>query len=104
MLQKTSTLSFLVEEFYFVLELSFMFFKYGIESCLTEDREIGLVKMKCPVCSSKLSFDMKLKKASCSTCGWTKIFSDSRTRNDVRYASPNPKQSQSIKLVRKELR
>jgi hypothetical protein len=31
--------------------------------------------LKCPVCSGKLDFDMKLKLACCHSCGWEKIFS-----------------------------
>jgi hypothetical protein len=31
------------------------------------------IDLKCPVCSGKLDFDMKLKAVQCHDCGWHKI-------------------------------
>jgi len=30
--------------------------------------------LKCPVCEGKLDFDLRVKSATCHTCGWKKIF------------------------------
>jgi len=29
--------------------------------------------LRCPVCSGKLDFNLKLRSATCHTCGWNKI-------------------------------
>ena len=29
--------------------------------------------LKCPVCGGKLAFNMKVKSATCHTCGWNKV-------------------------------
>ncbi len=29
--------------------------------------------MKCPVCGGKLDFNLKVKSATCHTCGWNRI-------------------------------
>ncbi len=30
--------------------------------------------MKCPVCSGKLDFNLKIRSAACHTCGWKRDF------------------------------
>jgi primosomal protein N' len=32
------------------------------------------LKLKCPVCSRKLAFDIKRGSAQCISCGWNKTF------------------------------
>ena len=43
--------------------------------------------LKCPVCNGKLDFNLKVRSATCHTCGWNKIFAINNVRSPISKGS-----------------
>lgn len=43
--------------------------------------------LKCPVCNGKLDFNLKVRSATCHTCGWNKIFALNNVRSTISKGS-----------------
>jgi hypothetical protein len=60
-----------------VFRISFLF----VNVVLKLRKEILI--LKCPVCSGKLDFNLKVRSATCHTCGWNKTFSINPVRSKI---------------------